>query len=389
MTDHTRPSRFSRRGLLQGGLAVGAVSVNGAGAAHAAAPDPTARRGRHRPAGDTEVVLLGVGGGPTYLPGAECEGISSALKVGDRYYLVDAGHGVLQRLRQAELGNWAVPNGGPLDALRAVFVTHLHSDHIVDLNNLFVSGVFNGLQFTDRPVRLIGPGNRGTLPPVFGGGPRGPVVAPENPTPGTVETWELLKRCFATDYNDRIADNRIEGPDELVEAQDIELPTRLTADPNGSNVPDMDPVLIYEDDRVSVSCILVQHAPVFPAFAYRFETEAGSVVFSGDTSRTPNIVKLASQADVLVHEVISRQWLDQEMPEPRSAQVQAGYQHLLGAHTAAEEVGKVAEEAGVRRLVLNHLVPMNWPVQRWRQTVSPDFSGELFVGQDLMRIPVA
>jgi ribonuclease BN (tRNA processing enzyme) len=227
------------------------------------------------------------------------------------------------------------------------------------------------------------------LPPVFGGGPRGPVVAPDNPTPGTVETWDLIKRAFATDYNDRIADNHIKGPDQLVEAHDIHLPAALISDPNGNNTPDMKPVRVYEDDRVSVTCVLVQHAPMFPAFAYRFETEAGSVVFSGDTSRTPNMVRLAAGADLLVHEVISREWLDQEMPQPRSPQVQAGYQHMLGAHTPADEVGKVAEEAGVRRLALNHLVPMNWPAQRWRQVVGQDFTGELFVGQDLMRIPVA
>ena len=376
-------TKLSRRRLLQSGLVAGAATAIGA------APGQASVRGARGSTSDTEVILLGVGGGPTFMPGAECEGIASALRVGDRYYLVDAGHGVLQRLRQARLGNWQVPGGGPLDALRAVFITHLHSDHIVDLNSLFTSGIFNGLQMVDRPVELIGPGNRGMLPPVFGGGARGPVVAPENPTPGTTETWELIKRAFATDFNDRIADNHAKSPDQLVKARDIELPSHLIADPNGNNVPDMEPVQVYEDDRVRVTCILVQHAPVFPAFAYRFETEAGSVVFSGDTSRTPNLVKLAQGADVLVHEAISREWLDGEMPEPRSPQVQAGYQHMLGAHTAADEVGKVAEEAGVGRLVLNHLVPMDWPVQRWRQTVKRDFSGDLTVGQDLLRIPLS
>lgn len=320
------------------------------------------------------------------MPGAECEGISSALRVGDRYYVIDAGHGVLQRLRQAQLGNWEVPNAGPLDAMRAVFLTHLHSDHIVDLNSLFTSGIFNGLQNVDRPVELIGPGNRGVLPPVFGGGTRGDVVAPESPTPGTEETWDLIKRAFATDFNDRIADNHVLGPDRLVRARDIELPAHLTADPNGDTAPKMEPIQVYEDDRVKVTAILVQHAPVFPAFAYRFDTEDGSVVFSGDTSAHPNLIRLAEGADVLVHEVLSRDWLDQEMPEPRSPQVEAGYQHLIGAHTPADQVGSIAEEAGVGHLVLNHLVPATWPAHRWRKAVRPDFSGRLTVGEDLLRI---
>lgn len=384
MSIRKTPSGVSRRHILQTGLAAGTVTALGASAGHAAAPP-----GRGKPTSGTEVVLLGVGGGPTLMPGADTAGIASALRVGDRYYLVDAGHGVLQQLQHARLGNWQVPNNGPLDALRAVFLTHMHSDHIVDLNNLFTSGIFNGLQMVDQPVELIGPGNRGVLPPVFGGGGRGPVVAPDHPTPGTVETWGLMKRAFATDYNDRIADNHAKGPDQLVRARDIALPENLTADPNGNNVPTMVPIPIYEDDRVSVTCVLVQHAPMFPAFAYRFETEAGSVVFSGDTSRTPNLVTLATDADVLVHEVISREWLDEEMPKPRSPEVEAGYQHMLGAHTTADEVGKVAEEAGVGQLVLNHLVPATWPAHQWRKVVQPDFSGKLTVGHDLERIPLS
>lgn len=224
------------------------------------------------------------------------------------------------------------------------------------------------------------------LPPVFGGGARGDVVAPDRPTPGTAETWDLLKRAFATDFNDRIADNHAIGPDRLVHARDIELPAHLTVDPNGDNAPSMDPLPVYEDDRVRVTAILVQHAPVFPAFAYRFDTEDGSVVFSGDTSGTPNLIRLARDADILVHEVISRDWLNEEMPEPRSPQIEAGYQHMIGAHTPADEVGAIAEEAGVGHLVLNHLVPSTWPASRWRKTARAGFSGRVTVGEDLLRM---
>ncbi|MCC5348697.1 MBL fold metallo-hydrolase, partial [Staphylococcus aureus] len=67
----------------------------------------------------------------------------------------------------------------------------------------------------------------------------------------------------------------------------------------------MKPVVFYEDDRVKVSATLVQHAPVFPSFAFRFDTEDGSVVFSGDTGPSENLVRMARGADVLVHEVIA------------------------------------------------------------------------------------
>ena len=82
--------------------------------------------------------------------------------------------------------------GGPLDALRAVFLTHLHSDHVVDLNNVLSAGLYNGLARADRPVPIFGPGNRGAVPPVFGDRPAPPVTAPANPTPGTAEMVDLM-----------------------------------------------------------------------------------------------------------------------------------------------------------------------------------------------------
>ena len=155
------------------------------------------------------------------------------------------------------------------------------------------------------------------------------MVAAENPTPGTVEMWEGLVRAFATDFNDRSRDNLMPTPQQTVLAKDIELPEALTADPNANPHPEMDPIDIYEDDRVRVSAILVQHAPIFPAFAYRFDTDDGSVVFSGDTGPSDNLVKLAQGADVLVHEVIAREAIEQAYPAPRSAPQEALVRHLL------------------------------------------------------------
>ena len=336
----------------------------------------------------TRVVLLGVGGGPSILPGAECEGIASALVVGDRYYLIDAGHGVLQRIRQAQLGTWQSPSDGPLDQMRALFITHLHSDHVADLASIFTSGIFNGLQRADLPVKLIGPGRRGALPPLYGPAPAPPVVSPQNPTPGIKDMWDLLVQMYATDFNDRARDNRTLVPSQMVEARDVELPAWATADPNGSPHPAMDPVQVYEDDRVKVTATLVQHAPIFPALAYRFDTEAGSVVFSGDTGPSDNLVRLARNTDVLVHEVISEEWVNAVIPEPRTPAQEAALQHLLGAHTKISEVGPLAERAGAKMLVLNHLVPQTLPSNKWK-AARHGYSGKLVVGKDLMQIAVS
>ena len=113
---------------------------------------------RARPA---RLVLLGTAGGSPYWTNSDRAGIASAVVVGDRYYLVDAGREVVRQLSAAGLGDHASDTGGPLDALRAVFLTHLHSDHVVDLNNVLSAGLYNGLARADRPVPIFGPGNRG------------------------------------------------------------------------------------------------------------------------------------------------------------------------------------------------------------------------------------
>jgi ribonuclease BN (tRNA processing enzyme) len=307
--------------------------------------------------------------------------------VGDRYYLVDAGEGVGRQIRDAGLGNWKSDLAGPLDALRAVFITHMHSDHVVDLNNLLTSGISNGLRRVDRPVQVWGPGNRGALPPLFGSAPPPPVVAPDRPTPGTREMLDLLARTYATDYNDRARDARAPVPAQLFSGHDVPLPAELVDNPNGEPHPRMTPVTFYEDDRVRVSATLVQHAPVFPALAFRFDTEDGSVAFSGDTSPSDNLVEMATGADVLVHEAMDGAWAESLFPQPRDEVAEARLNHLLTAHTLIEQVGRVAERAGVATLVLNHLVPGYLPERRWREA-QRGFSGRLVVGRDLDEIAV-
>jgi ribonuclease BN (tRNA processing enzyme) len=304
------------------------------------------------------------------------------LVVGDRYYVIDAGEGVGKQLRKAKLGNWQDTANRPLDALRAVFITHLHSDHVSDLSNLFSLGMFNGIPAAELPIKLYGPGSRGELPPLFGAGAEPAVVNPDSPTPGTAETWHRLMQAFATDFNDRSRDNRKPTPMEAVEAHDIALPEHLTADPNGNPHPRMDPVFVYEDDRVRVTATLVQHAPVFPAFAYRFDTEDGSVVFSGDTGPSDNLVQLAEDADVLVHEVIAQEWVDEFLPEPRNEAQEGLYHHLLDSHTTIQQVGPLADRAGAKLLVLNHMVPSAYPNRQFLHA-RKYLSGDVVIGQDL------
>ena len=268
-----------------------------------------------------------------------------------------------------------------------MFLTHLHSDHVVDLNNVLSAGLYNGLARADRPVPIFGPGNRGAVPPLFGDRPAPPVTAPANPTPGTAEMIDLMVQTFATDYNDRAFDGGSPTPAELFRGIDVPIPAQYLADPNGDPHPRMSPVCFHTDDRVRVSATLVQHAPMFPALAYRFDTDAGSVVFSGDTGPSENLVELARGADVLVHEVIDTDWVEQLLPPPRTPTQEGLFRHLIGAHTAVEQVAPIACAAGVGTLVLSHLVPGNWPEERWDRARG-DFAGRFIVGQDLAVVDV-
>jgi hypothetical protein len=145
----------SRRTAL-GAVLAGSVT---AAAAESASAAPDSATGAARPTGwdrrcRNQLVLLGTSGGPPMWPGSDRHGIASAVSVGDRYYIVDAGAGVLRQARDAKLGNWSADTDGPLDALRGIFLTHLHSDHVVDLNNLLTEGLYNGLHRMDGKIDI-------------------------------------------------------------------------------------------------------------------------------------------------------------------------------------------------------------------------------------------
>ena len=380
----------SRRSLLAatvGGLGLGAL---GGLRPRPARADGTLWRRRVGTSSSTTLILLGTAGGPAWYPGSDRAGISSALLVGGKLYLVDAGEGVGPRLRDLELT--PVPPFGNLQnvasLLRGLFFTHLHSDHVIDYPNLLLFGWFSGLEGVDRPLQVFGPGRRGSLPPIFGTPPEPPpVVAPENPTPGTVDMTERLLEAFALDVNDRLRDQGKGDLRGLVQANDIELPPGVGADANTRPAPPMEPFEVFTDERVRVTATLVYHPPVFPSFAYRFDTDAGSVVFSGDTGRTANLVRLAQGADVLVHEVIDANAITARFPQPLPPPLEALRNHLVEAHTTIEQVGAVAEEAGVATLVLNHFVPATVPRHRWAQAAR-SYSGTLVVGEDLLHLGV-
>lgn len=323
------------------------------------------------------VVMLGTAGGPRWWdrPGAAAarSGIATAVVVGDAVYVVDAGQGAGRQLARAGL---------PLDRVRALFLTHLHSDHVADLAPWLLFGLFERRDPAVAPMAVYGPGPRGGLPPLSDHAARRPdPVAPADPTPGTATMVELLCAAHATDLNDRIFDSLTRRPADHVAVREITLPPGTGFDPDTRVAPPMAPFEVHRDEHVVVTAVLVEHPPTAPAFAFRFDTAEGSVTISGDTAPCANLVDLARDTDLLLHEAIDlaamgRRYHDAAMREATMA-------HHRRAHTTAEQAGELATRAGARALGLHHLVPGDAPPGAFRDAAAATFRGRVLVPDDL------
>lgn len=279
----------------------------------------------------SRLILLGTGGGPT--PKANRSAPAQAIIVNGACYVIDCGDGVARQLVQA---------GVALNTIRGVFITHHHSDHNADYGNLLL---------------LAWAGNLAQRVDTYG------------PPPIAAMTRQFLE-LNDYDIRTRMADEGRPSLEALIAAEEI------TADG-----------LVMRDANVTVTAALVDHPPVHPAFAYRFDCPDRSIVISGDTRPSANLVRLARGADVLVHEVMHLPAIDRLVTAESNARTLR--EHLLASHTTTEQVGRVAAEAGVRTLVLSHFVPGGLPAipdEVWREAVRPFFSGNLIVGRDLLEI---
>jgi len=350
------------------------------------------------PSTGTHIVLLGTQGGP--IPG-ERAATSSALVVDGSIYIVDAGSGLPVRFSEAGLR---------FDRVKGMFITHLHSDHYSDYFNFLMLNWTNW-NSDEQLIELFGPGRASANGPENSDVPglpdfaNTPVVTPELPTPGLRDMTELLIRANAYDINERLRSTRrrngraldftgVYGP-PMFTANDIPVPGHASV---SNPAPEIDGFLIYEDDKVRVTATLVDHPPVFPAFAFRFDTQHASVVFSGDTSPCANLVGLAQGADVLVNEVMA---VEHAIERFRGTPIYSTMAHqFLSAHTplvgrAAGDglpeipgVGTVARMANAKSLVLNHIYPGDGSVrdQEFLRGAASEFEGVVVVGRDLLSI---
>jgi ribonuclease BN (tRNA processing enzyme) len=353
-TTPTGSAGVSRRTLLAaGGLAAGGLALGAAAPASArAATTGSLPEGR-----GAAVVTLGTGAGPTLRTGRV--GIATGIVVDQKMYLVDCGLGVTKAV---------VDSGLPTGNLQAVLLTHLHSDHIGELPAFMLWNWGPQTPGPQHPYRIIGPTSAQALPHGYR-----PVIAP--PTPGTEDTVRNILRAYAYDINIRVTDENRPPPDDLLKVSDIELPVGTPAHARGELAPAMDPFVIYEDDVVRVLAALVYHPPVFPAYGFRIETEYGTVALSGDTAEHGNVVRLASGADLLVHEAVNLEYYrERDFDE-------AFLNHLAESHTTPQQVGTAARKAGVDHVVLSHLAGVATDEQ-WASWVRETYSGRVTVAAD-------
>ena len=248
-------------------------------------------------------------------------------------YVIDCGDGVARQMAFA---------GVPLPSIRHVFITHQHSDHTADYGNLILLAWTAGLS---TRVDTWGP-------------------------PPLERMTKLFFEMNASDINTRVTNEGRVPILPLVHAHE-----RLVGG------------AVMSDDNVKVTSTLVDHPPIVAAFAYRFDARDRSIVISGDTAPSQSLVKLAAGADVLVHSVMYPAAIDRLVARvPNAAALKAS---ILAHQTSAEDAGRVAQEAGVKTLVLSHLVPPDDPEvteAMWLEAARRHFRGTVIVGRDLLEV---
>jgi len=311
----------------------------------------------------TELILLGTAAAP--MPVAGRAGISSALVVDERVFVIDCGRGAPSGYVNAGLD---------FRRLEAIFITHLHADHTGDLPGmlLYPWGVRVGDGGPLAPIRVHGPSRPQALPEGDASFHRETTIHPELPAPGSADLVRDILAAFASHLNVMPLDASMPDAGALVRGFDIAVPGRIDGAPQI-------PVGVFEDDAVRIRAVAVTHGRAVPALAYRFDTADGSVVFSGDTTVNDDLIALAQGADILVHSVADLGYLE------RDGLAGAALARMAALHTDVTQVGSVAQRAGVGELILTHYLPAEPDAisdAQWAQRAGVGFGGRTTAGRD-------
>jgi ribonuclease Z len=278
---------------------------------------------RPAPADTLRVVLLGTAGGPPV--NLERFEASTLIEAGGERFLFDCGRGATLRLAQA---------GVPIGTVSRLFLTHLHSDHVVQIPDLLLTGWAGGGRTI--PLEVWGPD-------------------------GTRDMMDHLQQAFAFDIHVR------RDVDENFPAEGIKVVSH-----------DIKEGVVFDDKGVKVTAFLVDHGLVKPAFGYRVDYRGHSVALSGDTRFSENLIRFAQGVDVLVHEATDP---DGVRERGGDSKVQ---ERIIAHHTTPEQAGTLFTRVKPRLAVYSHAPNVERVITQTRKT----YAGPLQAPEDLLTIDI-
>jgi len=281
-----------------------------------------------------KVTLLGTG---APVPSMERFGPSILVEAGGQKLLFDCGRGAAQRLWQLKI---------PLGKINALFLTHLHSDHIVGIPDVWLTGWIPAVYGRrELPLQVLGP-------------------------TGTKDMMDNLVKAFSWDITTRAKEKNKADSGALVIAKDIR---------EG---------VIWENKEIKITPFTVRHSDfIDSALGYKIEYAGRTLILSGDTRYSENLIRYAKGADVIIHEVAAA--------NEQTMQTSPLVNQILGFHTSPEEAGKVFEQTKPKLAVYSHIVlltaepsipppTMNEVILRTKKT----YSGAVEAGEDLLGIEI-
>jgi ribonuclease Z len=254
-------------------------------------------------------------------------GASTLVEAGGERFLFDCGRGATMRLTQV---------GVPIGTISRLFLTHLHSDHVIQISDLVLTGWAGGRRTI--PLEVWGP-------------------------EGTRDMMDHIQQAFAFDIHMR------RDVDEKLPAAGIQVVSH-----------DVTQGIVFDEHGVKVTAFLVDHGPVQPALGYRIDYRGRSVALSGDTRVSENLIRFAQGVDVLVHEGIDPDALRNRADHPNPAALDA----IIAHHTTAEQAGDVFSRVKPRLAVYSHAPNSERMISQTRKT----YAGPLQGAEDLLTIVI-
>ena len=280
------------------------------------------------------VILIGTKGGPAIRTNSSMP-TANLIYIDGQEIIVDCGLGVTQGL---------VKQGFQLKNIENVFITHLHSDHYIELGPMIHTAWTTGLKTN---INIWGPD-------------------------GLQKYWDAFVNSMKDDIDLRIDD---EG------RPDIRGLVTINAINEGA---------VAKINNIKVNAIKTIHPPLINCFALSFESENSRVVFSGDTAPMDSMITFAKDADLLIHEAMLEEALPALMGRIGNASDKL-MKHWLQSHSFAHDVAQLAAKANVKQLALSHLIPADDPEysdKHWEKSVRQYWDKPLFIGKDGMKIVI-